>query len=72
MNGSEEDRFVNLIDGKKLKRFLIELSVQTDGTITGLGAGTNVTGNWNYKINIFVATCPGVIATLGLIAKKLS
>ena len=49
----EEDRFINLIDGKKLKRFLIELSVQTDGTITGMGAGTDVTGNWNWQDNYF-------------------
>ena len=50
---TEEDRFINLIDGKKLKRFLIELSVQTDGTITGMGAGTDVTGNWNWQDNYF-------------------
>ena len=49
----EENRFINLIDGKKLKRFLIELSVQTDGTITGIGAGTDVTGNWNWQDNYF-------------------
>ena len=50
---TEEDRFINLIDGKKLKRFLIELSVQTDGTIIGMGAGTDVTGNWNWQHNYF-------------------
>ena len=49
----DEDRFINLIDGKKLKRFLIELSVQTDGTITGMGAGTDVTGNWSWQDNYF-------------------
>ena len=49
----EKDRFINLINGKKLKRFLIELSVQTDGTITGMGAGTGVTGNWNWQDNYF-------------------
>ena len=49
----EEDRFINLIDGKKLKRFLIELSVQTDGTIIGMGAGTDVTGNWNWQHKYF-------------------
>ena len=49
----EEARFIDLIDGKKLKRFLIELSVQTDGTITGMGAGTDVTGNWNWQNNYF-------------------
>ena len=49
----DEDRFINLIDGKKLKRFLIELSVQTDGTIIGMGAGTDVTGNWNWQDNYF-------------------
>ena len=49
----EENRFINLIDGKKLKRFLIELSVQTDGTITGMAAGTDVTGNWNWQDNYF-------------------
>ena len=49
----DEDRFINLTDGKKLKRFLIELSVQTDGTIIGMGAGTDVTGNWNWQDNYF-------------------
>ena len=39
---------------------------------TGLGAGTDVTGNWNWQDNYFVATCHGVIATWGPIAKKLS
>ena len=49
----EEHKFIILIDGKKLKRFLIELSVETDGTITGTGAGTNVTGSWNWQDNYF-------------------
>lgn len=49
----EEDKFVILIDGKKLKRFLIELSVKTDGTITGTGAGADVTGSWNWQDNYF-------------------
>lgn len=49
----QEDKFVILIDGKKLKRFLIELSVKTDGTITGTGAGADVTGSWNWQDNYF-------------------
>jgi hypothetical protein len=49
----EEDEFINLINGKKLKRFLIELSVETDGTITGTGAGTSVTGSWSWQDNYF-------------------
>ena len=49
----EEDKFVNLIDGKKLKRFLIQLSVGKDGTITGTGAGIDVTGNWNWQDDYF-------------------
>lgn len=49
----EEDKFIILIDGKKLKRFLIELSVESNGTITGTGAGTSVNGSWNWQDNYF-------------------
>ena len=49
----EEGKFINLIEGKKLKRFLIELSVETDGTITGTGAGIDVTGSWNWQDDYF-------------------
>lgn len=47
----KENEFVNLIDGKKLNRFLIELSVRKDGSITGIG--TDVTGTWNWQDNYF-------------------
>ena len=32
---NEEERFLEIIDGRKLQRFLIELSVEKDGTISG-------------------------------------
>ena len=52
----EENRFINLIDG----------------TITGMGASTAVTGNWNWQDNYFCRNLSWEIGTWGLIAKKLS
>jgi len=49
----EKSKFINLVKGKKLKRFLIDLSVETDGTISGIGAGTQVLGNWNWQEDYF-------------------
>ena len=39
--------FENLVIEKKLKRFLISLSVTSDGKIMGSAAGRNVTGDWD-------------------------
>ena len=40
--------FENLVVQKKLKRFLISLSVTSDGKIKGSAAGRNVTGDWDW------------------------
>ena len=50
---NKEERFLEIIDGKKLKRFLIELSVEKDGTIYGTGAGRPVTGSWQWSGEYF-------------------
>ena len=41
---------------KKLKRFLISLSVGSDGKIKGSAAGRNVTGNWDWIDEFFCRT----------------
>ena len=53
MRIKQQDLFIELTEGKKLKRFMIELSVEKNGTITGIGAGTEVTGSWNWKDGYF-------------------
>ena len=50
---NEEERFLEIIDGKKLQRFLIELSVEKDGTISGTGAGRPVSGKWQWSGEYF-------------------
>lgn len=50
---TEKEKFVNIIEGKTLNRFLIELSVKKDGTIVGTGAGAEVIGNWSWQDNYF-------------------
>ena len=41
---------------KKLKRFLISLSVGSDGKIKGSAAGRNVTGDWDWIDGFFCRT----------------
>ena len=45
--------FENLVIEKKLKRFLISLSVGSDGKIKGSAAGRNVTGDWDWIDGFF-------------------
>ncbi len=48
--------FENLVIEKKLKRFLISLSVKSDGKIKGSAAGRNVTGDWDWIDGFFCRT----------------
>ena len=48
--------FENLVIEKKLKRFLISLSVGSDGKIKGSAAGRNVTGDWDWIDGFFCRT----------------
>ena len=48
--------FENLVLQKKLKRFLISLSVTGDGKIKGSAAGRNVTGDWDWIDGFFCRT----------------
>ncbi len=48
--------FENLVIEKKLKRFLISLSVTNDGKIKGSAAGRNVTGDWDWIDGFFCRT----------------
>ena len=48
--------FENLVVEKKLKRFLISLSVTSDGKIKGEAAGRNVTGDWDWIDGFFCRT----------------
>ena len=48
--------FENLVIEKKLKRFLISLSVTSDGKIKGAAAGRNVTGDWDWIDGFFCRT----------------
>ena len=45
--------FENLVIEKKLKRFLISLSVTSDGKIKGEAAGRSVTGDWDWIDGFF-------------------
>ena len=45
--------FENLVIDKKLKRFLISLSVTNDGKIKGSAAGREVTGDWDWIDGFF-------------------
>ena len=48
--------FENLVIEKKLTRFLISLSVTSDGKINGSAAGRNVTGDWDWIDGFFCRT----------------
>ena len=48
--------FENLVIEKKLKRFLISLSVTNDGKINGSAAGRNVSGDWDWIDGFFCRT----------------
>ena len=48
--------FENLVIEKKLKRFLISLSVTSAGKIKGSAAGRIVTGDWDWIDGFFCRT----------------
>ena len=48
--------FENLVINKKLERFLISLSLTSDGNIEGSAAGRNVTGDWDWIDGFFCRT----------------
>ena len=48
--------FENLVIDKKLERFLISLSVGSDGKIKGSAAGRYVTGDWDWIDGFFCRT----------------
>jgi hypothetical protein len=45
--------FVSAIEGKKLKRPLVELSVTPAGGISGTGAVWEISGSWSWKDGYF-------------------
>ncbi|MHA6324624.1 dihydrodipicolinate reductase [Roseivivax sp. CAU 1753] len=45
--------FVDLVQGKKLTRPLVELQVTPDGAIAGTGAAWDVTGKWTWQDGYF-------------------
>ena len=53
---SSRSDFENLVINKKLERFLISLSVTSDGKIKGSAAGRNVSGDWNWIDGYFCRT----------------
>lgn len=50
---SERSAFLQLVEGKTLRRTLISLQVTADGQITGSGAGWDVTGAWTWEDGYF-------------------
>ncbi len=48
--------FENLVTDKKLERFLISLTVTSDGKIKGSAAGRNVSGDWDWMDGYFCRT----------------
>ena len=53
---SERPDFEKLVKDKKLERFLISLSVTSDGKIEGSAAGRDVSGDWNWIDGYFCRT----------------
>jgi hypothetical protein len=45
--------FVSAVNGKTLKRPLVELSVEPTGAISGKGAVWDVSGNWTWNDGFF-------------------
>ncbi|NHQ73229.1 dihydrodipicolinate reductase [Roseovarius gahaiensis] len=50
---SERQKFVSLVEGRKLTRFGIKLDVTGDGRIIGRAFGRPVTGAWNWRSGYF-------------------
>ena len=49
----KEQEFRSIITGKTLTRPLIRLEVDPKGTISGIGARWEVTGNWSWRDGYF-------------------
>ncbi|WP_299371419.1 dihydrodipicolinate reductase [uncultured Tateyamaria sp.] len=49
----DQDRFVELVQGKTLTRPLVKLTVTPDGRIEGRGARWDVEGTWSWKDGYF-------------------
>ncbi|MFY9238222.1 MAG: dihydrodipicolinate reductase [Roseovarius sp.] len=49
----QEEKFVSLVDGRKLTRFGINLDVTPDGRIVGRAFGRDVTGAWKWNAGYF-------------------
>lgn len=50
---SDRDNFVELVNGKELRRFGITLNVTPDGQIIGRAFGTPVSGAWEWENGYF-------------------
>lgn len=50
---ADEDQFIEIVDGKELKRPFVNLEVSPDGEITGRGAAWQVEGNWTWNDGYF-------------------
>jgi hypothetical protein len=48
-----KSEFVQLVQGKTLRRPLVSLTVSPDGQITGRGATWDVTGSWSWQDGFF-------------------
>ena len=45
--------FTNLVSGKTLTRPLVRIEVRPNGSISGIGAAWDVSGNWTWKNGYF-------------------
>lgn len=50
---TDRNDFVELVQGKKLTRPLVELQVSPDGDISGVGVRWDITGNWSWQNRYF-------------------
>ena len=51
---SSRDSFVDLVQGRELRRFGIRLTVTPDGEIVGRAFGSEVTGDWDWEKRVFL------------------
>lgn len=47
------EAFMGLVSGKTLMRPLVRMTVSGNGTIEGMGARWEITGNWSWKDGFF-------------------
>ena len=50
---TDEVRFLELVEGRELRRFGIRLEVTPSGEIEGRGFGYRITGDWEWRDNYF-------------------